>query len=77
MSAAELLHVLTVEEAARLLRVGRSAAYEAVRAGEIPTIRIGRSIRVPRVALEALLAGEPGQGQPEPTGLRVIEGGGA
>ena len=45
----------TVEEAAALLRISRGSAYEAVRRGDIPTVRIGRRILVPRVALEALL----------------------
>lgn len=48
--------VLTVEEAARVLRIGRGQAYQAIRCGEIPSVRIGRSIRVPRHALLALLA---------------------
>jgi excisionase family DNA binding protein len=30
-----------VDEAARILGIGRSAAYEAVRRGEIPSIRLG------------------------------------
>ena len=47
--------VLTVEEAGQLLRIGRSAAYEAVRRGQIPSLRIGRSVRVPRHALEEML----------------------
>jgi excisionase family DNA binding protein len=47
--------VLTVEEAGELLRIGRSAAYAAVRAGEIPSIKVGRSIRVPTFRLEQLL----------------------
>lgn len=54
----DLPAVLTVEEAAAVLRVGRTAGYEAVRRGEIPTIKIGRSLRVPRARLLALL-GEP------------------
>ncbi len=37
--------VYTVEETARLLRIGRSAAYEAVRRGEIPALRFGRRLR--------------------------------
>lgn len=56
--------VLTVEEAAALLRVGRSTAYEAVRRGQIAgAIRIGRTIRIPRSALAELL-GEAVCGQP-------------
>jgi excisionase family DNA binding protein len=47
--------VLTVEEAAEALRIGRTAAYDAVRRGDIPSVRIGRSVRVPRHQLEALL----------------------
>lgn len=54
---AEQPWVLTVEEAARILRIGRTAAYEAVRRGEIPHLRFGRSVRIPRHALEQMLAG--------------------
>lgn len=49
--------VYTVEETAKLLRIGRSAAYEAVRRGQIPALRLGRRLRVPRCALEKLLNG--------------------
>jgi excisionase family DNA binding protein len=48
---------LTVPEAAKLLRISRGAAYESVRTGSIPAIRFGRTIRIPRYALERLLAG--------------------
>lgn len=47
--------VYTVEEAAAALRIGRTAAYEAARRGQIPVVRIGRSLRVPRHQLDALL----------------------
>src|SRR5437867_32493 len=49
--------VLTIPEAARRLRVGRNSAYEAAQRGELPVLRIGRRLLVPRVALERLLAG--------------------
>jgi excisionase family DNA binding protein len=47
--------VLTVEEAGRVLRLGRTSAYQAVRAGEIPSIKVGRSLRVPTARLAELL----------------------
>lgn len=50
---------LTVDETAQYLRVARATAYEAVRTGAVPSIRIGRRILVPRARLEAMLAGEP------------------
>ena len=49
--------VYTVEEAGALLDLGRSGAYDAVRRGDLPTIRIGRRILVPKEALDRLLAG--------------------
>lgn len=47
---------LTVEETAEALGISRSTAYEAVRRGELPTIRIGRRYVVPRLALERMLS---------------------
>jgi hypothetical protein len=47
---------LTVPEAGRVyFDLGRNASYEAARRGDIPTIRIGRLLRVPVVALERML----------------------
>jgi excisionase family DNA binding protein len=45
----------TVEEAAKLLRIGRNQGYEAAKSGELPTIKIGKRILVPRAALERML----------------------
>lgn len=50
---------VTVEEAGRALGIGRGSAYEAVRRGELPAIRIGKRLVVPKAALERLLAAEP------------------
>jgi excisionase family DNA binding protein len=50
--------VLTVEEAAALLRISRQSAYQAARAGELPTVKIGRRLLVPRQRLERMLEGE-------------------
>ena len=48
--------VLTVDEAAAALRIGRGTAYEAIRRKELPAIRLGRRLLVPRAALERMLA---------------------
>ena len=48
---------LTIDEAAEILGISRSAAYRAADTGEIPTIQIGRRRLVPRARLEELLRG--------------------
>lgn len=55
--------LLRVEEAARVLRIGRSLAYELARQYEssdgragLPVMRVGSCLRVPRWALSELLA---------------------
>lgn len=50
---------LTIKETAKLLGIGRNLAYDRVKTGEIPVIKIGRRLLVPRRALEKLL--EQGQ----------------
>jgi excisionase family DNA binding protein len=47
--------LLRVPEAARELGVSRSKTYQLIAAGQLPTIRIGASIRVNRKALEQLI----------------------
>jgi excisionase family DNA binding protein len=47
---------LTVPQAAKLLGIGRGTAYEAVNRGDIPSIRVGRRLVVPKAALERLLS---------------------
>lgn len=46
---------LKVPEVARVLRIARSRAYELVGNGEIPSVRIGRSVRVSRRELDRWL----------------------
>jgi excisionase family DNA binding protein len=52
--------LLTVREAAALMRIGRDTAYSLVAEGRIPSIRLGRQIRIPRAALIAHLEQEAG-----------------
>jgi excisionase family DNA binding protein len=58
----------TVEEAARLLGVSRGVGYEAARRGELPTIRLGRRLVVPKIALERMLGLENDEGRPDGNG---------
>jgi excisionase family DNA binding protein len=48
--------VMTVPEAGAKLGLGRQAAYQAVERGEIPVIRFGRLLKVPKLAFERMLA---------------------
>lgn len=47
--------VLTVEEVAAILGTKRTATYDAVRRGQIPSLRLGRRLFVPVPALLRLL----------------------
>lgn len=48
--------VISVSEAGQLLGLSRNSAYEAVRRGDIPAVRVLSRWLVPRAALEAMLA---------------------
>ena len=64
LSPEELLSrtTLTIEEMSLTLGIGRNSAYEAVKRGDIPSIRIGRRILVPTKALERKLSEAGGKG---------------
>jgi excisionase family DNA binding protein len=47
---------LTVAEVSARLGIGLNQTYEAVRRGEIPGLRVGKRLLVPRAAFEAKLA---------------------
>lgn len=46
---------VSVEEAAALLGIGRTLAYELVRQGKIPSIQLGRRVVIPLAGLDALI----------------------
>lgn len=58
---------LSVEEAAKVLGIGRNLCYDRVKSGDIPAIKIGKRLLVPKAALEKLLA-EPKPLNLTPTG---------
>jgi excisionase family DNA binding protein len=53
-----------IAEAARLLGVGRNQAYAAAQCGQLPSIRIGTRVLVPKNALDRML--RDGNAPPNP-----------
>ena len=51
----EQLLVYEVPEAGAMLGLSRNASYDAAKRGDIPTIRIGKLIRVPKQAFQRML----------------------
>lgn len=47
--------VLKVKELSNLLRIPLTRTYELIERGEIPCVRLGRSIRIPRSVVARLL----------------------
>jgi excisionase family DNA binding protein len=48
--------LLTATDVAKELQVTRSTAYRLIAEGEVPSVRIGGSVRVPSEALDSLIA---------------------
>jgi excisionase family DNA binding protein len=48
--------ILTVLEAAQLLRVSRSALYQQIREGRVPAMRVGHRMRISREVIERMLS---------------------
>ena len=58
---ADLPGLLTVEQASELLGLSRVRTYKAVHRGDVPSIRWGRSIKIPKARLLELLGEEAEQ----------------
>lgn len=52
----DLPELLTVDEAAAWLGIGRGLVYELVKTGELRSVKLGRLVRVRRDGLEAMVA---------------------
>jgi excisionase family DNA binding protein len=52
MATTEPSMLLRIPEVARALGIARSLAYEMARDGRLPTVHIGKAVRVPRRKLE-------------------------
>lgn len=49
---------LTVKEVMADLRLSKNAVYEAIARKDIPSIRVGRRILIPRIPYQRMLTGE-------------------
>ena len=63
--------VLTVAEAADRLGISSDLAYDLVARGELPSLRLGRRIVIPRIALLAFVESATGSGQIH-RGIRAV-----
>lgn len=61
--------LLTVDQAAKLCQVSKGLAYDLIARGEIPHIRLGRVIRVPRHGLVAWIERQAGLPSRPPEGV--------
>jgi excisionase family DNA binding protein len=57
---ADLPELVTVDEASAWLGTGKGLVYELVRSGRLKSVRLGRLVRIPRTALEALVLSAEG-----------------
>lgn len=64
--------LLTPEEAATALRIGRTKIYALMKAGELQPVHIGRSCRLARAELERFVSGL--QAAPPPPPARIHRG---
>ena len=55
-AAGDVPLLLSVEEAARLLGIGRTVAYRLLSQGELRSVKVGGRRLIPRVAVEIFIA---------------------
>lgn len=56
--------LLRAEEAAYLANLGRSTIFKILASGEIPTVRVGRAVRIRRIDLERWIEQRAGTDRP-------------
>ena len=56
--SSDLPPILKVDEVAAYLRISRSSAYDLIKRGELPVVRVGGRIRITRHAIEDMLRGD-------------------
>lgn len=63
----------SVETAARVLGISRALAYQLVREGVIPSVKLGRRVLIPQQALTALLEVATSDDPERPSGKLITE----
>jgi len=56
--ASKGLELLSIAEVCQELGMGKSWVYKKIRSGDIPSVKLGRTIKVPRTDLEGYLKGQ-------------------
>jgi excisionase family DNA binding protein len=56
----ELPELMLPAEAAAFLRISEWSVYDLVRRKKLPSVRLGRLVRIPRAAIQAMVAGQHG-----------------
>lgn len=64
--------LLTVKEAAAFLKLSPETIYRATKAGTLPHVRIGRSIRLSKEALEHFVSNPTVTVAPAPMAVRPV-----
>jgi excisionase family DNA binding protein len=67
--------LITLEEAARRLSVGRTTLYELAARGELQTVTIGRCRRVPLSSLNSFVERLTSEGSPEREEVEQVDAG--
>lgn len=67
--------LLKPTEVAQVLGLGRTKVFEMVARGELPVVRIGRSVRVPRTALADWIAARTTSPVADPTLTAALDDG--
>jgi excisionase family DNA binding protein len=70
MSAQPIDELMTVDEVAAVLRVTPGFVYTHAKAGDLPAVRIGRTLRFERRIVTAVINGEVTFTAPKPSGGR-------
>lgn len=52
------LHLLTADELARVLRVGRTTVYRWAKEGRLPSVKIGKTVRFNPLEIEKIIHGD-------------------